>query len=382
MHLADFSYTERLLQNSTFFVLFLIHLGLQTRFKDIRRRRRNVKMAVFSLTMLSLLGWIIMDIMTIYLKYIEWRDPSRNCMPRRQSQYTQDHYDMTRAMKYYFNVVWTLQSSALFLLLVFIRNLTHGYVAIGSSTEYVFYQVWAPSSILLYPLMTSLFDYAFTGMANHVLLANVMPQIVNHVESLFVAVMLWRSRRALIVGAQRLTPESRQAIVERFDWPIRFCCFFLLMDVGGLATINLDVVLSDPVATGPVYRSAFASDFCISIFSVGLTGSHVAVLYLLYPPERHTRAFEGSPDNRYRSKSIAMIAPDPSHRAAEQPAAAAPKSVFDSAKEPSSLSTAAEADDAETKKPLVPQATVPLDSAVPSQANTGEAGNHSRVSVP
>lgn len=122
MHLADFSYTERLLQNSTFFVLFLVHLGLQTQFKDIRRRVKNVKTAVFGLTMMSFLGWIIMDIMTMYLKYLEWRDPTRNCMPRRQSQYTQSHYDMTRGMKYYFNVVWTLQSSALFLLLVFIRK--------------------------------------------------------------------------------------------------------------------------------------------------------------------------------------------------------------------------------------------------------------------
>ena len=102
MHLADFSYTERLLQNSTFFVLFLVHLGLQTQFKDIRRRVKNVKTAVFGLTMMSFLGWIIMDIMTMYLKYLEWRDPTRNCMPRRQSQYTQSHYDMTRGMKYYF----------------------------------------------------------------------------------------------------------------------------------------------------------------------------------------------------------------------------------------------------------------------------------------
>ena len=117
-------------------------------------------------------------------------------------------------------------------------------------------------------------------------------QLINHAESLFVAIMLWRSRRALIIGAQRLTPESRvreddftlhpltlprstshlsmnspelsmilrcrppsqEAITERFDWPIRLLCFFLLMDVGGLATINIDVILSDPIATGPIYR--------------------------------------------------------------------------------------------------------------------------------
>ena len=146
MHLADFSYTERLLQNSTFLVLFVAHLYLSTGLDDIRRRRCNVKMAVFYLTMASFVGWIIMDINVVALKYEEWRDPDKNCMPRSQSTYKQSNKDWTVGLKYYFNVVWTLQSSGLFLLLVFIRNLSRGYVAIGSSAEYLAYQIWAPLS--------------------------------------------------------------------------------------------------------------------------------------------------------------------------------------------------------------------------------------------
>ena len=135
------------------------------------------------------------------------------------------------------------------------------------------------------------------------------------------------------------------------------------------------------LASPTAWHSAFASDFCISIFSVGLTGSHLAVLYLLYPPVRQTHAFEGHTDNMYRRKSLA-VAPGPPQHAAEQPKADMPQSVFISAKEPSNHSVAAGAEDADTKEPLVPQASEPPASIVPSQAvlHLGEEGQiHSRV---
>jgi hypothetical protein len=102
MHLADFSYTERLLQNSLLLVLFLVHLWLTTRFEDIRLLRRNVKMAVFYLTILSFLGWIVMDLMTATLKYEEWRDPANHCMPKAQSKFSESNRNWVAALKYYF----------------------------------------------------------------------------------------------------------------------------------------------------------------------------------------------------------------------------------------------------------------------------------------
>ena len=181
--------------------------------------------------------------------------------------------------------MWTLQSSALFLLLVFVRNLAKPYVSFGSSWEFWAYQVWAVGSLVSYPAMTVLFEYCLTSLERHKLLAAVVPQMINHVETAFISLVLWRSDHALRRATATLSPETRRLLSARFLWPTRLLVLFLLMDVAGLSVINVDIVLLVFAGgSGAVYSSAFASDLCISVFSIGLTGSHAAVLYLLYPP--------------------------------------------------------------------------------------------------
>ena len=147
MHLADFSYTERFTQNAFALGLFITYLGITTGFEDIRvpERRYNIKMAVFTLTMCSLVGWLIFDIMAMRVKYQEWRDPAAKCMPTAHTLYSKGNRDLLVGIKYYFNMVWTCHSSGLFLLLVFLENLVKPYkIHLASSREYAAYKIWAP----------------------------------------------------------------------------------------------------------------------------------------------------------------------------------------------------------------------------------------------
>jgi len=301
MHLADFSYTERCVQNVTVVVLFAVYLCSTTRRRDFSapEKRWQTKNVVFYLIISSLLGWIIFDVLAMMLKYEEWRDPEAGCMPKAHGKYNQQNRDMLVGIKYYLNMVWTCHSSALFLLLVFLENLVKPYkISLATSREYTAYKIWAPLSFIVYPLVQTLFDYVFTGVRNHTLLGSVTPQLCNHLEVTFVSMMLFRANRKVAAIAYKASnafeQSNRTLAVLRFQSAcIHLLVFFLLLDVVGLATINLDVVMYTFLGgTGAIYKSAFASDLSITIFSVGLSGSHIAILLLLFPP---SQLLEGAP---------------------------------------------------------------------------------------
>jgi len=293
MHLADFSYMARFTQNAAVLVLFLIYYGSSRGLDDIRsvERRFSIKMAVFYLTLLSLVGWIIFDILAIRLKYEEGRDPESGCMPKASPKWSEDNQRQLVGIKFYLNIVWTLQSSALFLLLVFLQNLAKPYMlSLGTSREYLFYKIWAPLSFCAYPLLQCLFDFVWVDVYRHTLLGSVTPQLANHAEAIFVSCMLARANcklRRLAWGSDSDAGESGSAFtLLRFQTAcISLLVFFLALDVIGLATINIDVMLlvfAD--GSGPIYKSAFATDLSVSIFNIGLTGSYVSLLLLLFPP--------------------------------------------------------------------------------------------------
>ena len=105
----------------------------------------------------------------------------------------------------------------------------------------------------------------------------MLPQLCNHLEALFVAFMLGRANRKLSRLAWSSAGETSNAItILRFQVAcINMLVLFLLMDVGGLATINVDVMLlTFADGSGPIFKSQFASDVSISIFSVGTTDPH------------------------------------------------------------------------------------------------------------
>lgn len=180
MHLADFSYTARFVQNACVLTLFAVYLGVSNGFEDLRSRSRRcqTKMAVFYLLVGSLLGWLVFDAMAMKLKYDEWRDPDADCMPKRHTLYSEANREALIGIKYFLNLVWTCHSSALFFLLVFLENLAKPYaISLATSYEYTAYRVWAPLSFIVYPLVQTLFDYVLTSVPSHTLLASVTPQL-------------------------------------------------------------------------------------------------------------------------------------------------------------------------------------------------------------
>jgi len=250
-------------------------------------------MAVAVLTLGSLIGWILFDVLAMKLKYEEWRDPAAGCMPMAHSAYSPSNRDMLVGIKYYFNIVWTTHSSSLFLLLVFLQNLAKPHkLSLGSSREFLAYKVWAPCSLLAYPALQTLFDFVLTSVRSHTLLASVAPQLANHAETAFVAVMLFRANRKLhrLAWSCDSSASSSVAALRMRVTMINLLVVFLLLDVVGLATINVDVMLMTfEIGGGIVFRSAFLSDLSITIFSIGLTGAYLTVLAILFPP---THLFE------------------------------------------------------------------------------------------
>ena len=97
------SYVERFLQNLTLLLLSLTHLWYLNGFEDLRRPKRNVKTAVFFLTLASVVGWLIVDGLSIFLKYEEGRDPLRSCLPKNHKDYSQAHQDIVQGLNFFFN---------------------------------------------------------------------------------------------------------------------------------------------------------------------------------------------------------------------------------------------------------------------------------------
>ena len=192
----------------------------------------------------------------------------------------------------------TFHTSALFLLMVFFNHVARSIKAfkntsLGSSTEFLVIQTYSIVSLCLYPLLQIIFrfyitvnTYTDTGKAVNrgPLLSSVLPQVVNHIEKLVILVLCIRANMKMKVLADPSKKPFcyRFAFYRKMNWLL---VFFLLLDIGGLSAINVDVLLMI-FAGGPgsIYTNTFNTDWCTSMFSLGCLGTHLVVLFMLFPP--------------------------------------------------------------------------------------------------
>ena len=281
------------------------------------------------------------------------------CKTKSHTKYTPYNQHVLVGVVMFFNFVWTFHTSALFLLMVFFNHIATTTKSLtknkplGSSTEFLIEQTYSVVSLCLYPILQIIFrfnlkvyTYSADGTATNrgPLLSSVVPQVVNHFEKLTIVLLCIRANMKM----KELADPSRGPFSYRFSYyrkMNRLLIFFLLMDVGGLSAINFDILgMVFSGGPGTIYKNQFNTDWCTSMFSIGCLGTHLCVLFMMFPPT----------DYEAMALSLAGDTPDGSNRSTM-----ARNSVTPLPRRASSATAAAAAAAAATPAPAPAQTPAP-----------------------
>ncbi|KAI9137025.1 hypothetical protein BKA69DRAFT_1100821 [Paraphysoderma sedebokerense] len=305
-HLSDMSYLERPMVLVCVLIWILIRIknsgdvaNLHPKYlinflKSPRQTTTPLKLVITYLVIFSMTVYLATDIIITKFKYEEgysYNPITKQCSSKPGADYSPFNKYLVDVTGIMLNVVFCSKSTALFLLIAF-WSYTGSKIGVRkafvTSTESKFCLIWAVVTVFLYPALQWFF-------ISNKLISTIAPQFLYNVEtllfSLFGTVVNYRlSSQIHEHYSDKDRGFSGHEILKHHMRCNRWLILWNAIDCASIFAINIDSI------TAKVFNK-FWLDFCIKLYTMGITAVFVIIILVLYPDDNigSNRVTQASP---------------------------------------------------------------------------------------
>lgn len=282
---SDFAYLDQAFTLILFAGFIVRRIYVTDSFRCVSWRslkRVELKSIAALLLFLSLLIIIVYNLIAAVIKYSEgyWVDPATGLIITRPlEKYSSNNRKTFPSISVLLNLSWTLQSSALFLVMALWNHMSKAMLSTKfmSSVEFKAYAVYSIISLGLYPVLQVVYF-----ISRNVIVSALIPLLIFVFQCLILVVLTQLSNSRFRKLIKRL-PKNARAVnrVKYYTEMNNYLTIALFLCVVGLGAIVIDAVSTDAL-----FFNKFFLDVLTKLFNIGFCFIYPISFLILFPGDR------------------------------------------------------------------------------------------------